>query len=193
MLNPNFIYVGIFLQSLGGLSYFIGTVKGKVQPNKVSWFLWSLAPLIAFVAEIKQGVGIQALATFIVGFVPLIIFLASFLNKKAEWKIAKLDVVCGALSILGLVLWLITQVGNIAIFFSIVADGLASIPTIIKSYYEPESENDLVYLFGVVNAGIALLVIKNWNFQHYAFPVYLIILCSILVLLIRFKLGKNGK
>jgi hypothetical protein len=149
-----------------------------------------LAPLIAFVAEIKQGVGIQALATFIVGFVPLIIFIASFLNKKAAWKISKLDIICGVLSVSGIILWLITRIGNIAIFLSIMADALASIPTIIKSYHEPESENDLVYLFGVVNAAIALFVIKDWNFQHYGFPAYLLILCTILVLLIRFKLGK---
>src|SRR5918992_4551489 len=32
--------------ALGALSYLIDTLKGKVQPNKVSWFVWALAPLI---------------------------------------------------------------------------------------------------------------------------------------------------
>jgi len=46
--------------------------------------------LIAFKAQIKEGVGIhQALLTFMVGFIPLIIFIASFINKKAYWKIGK--------------------------------------------------------------------------------------------------------
>ena len=78
MLNPNFIILGVILQFVGGMSYLIDTVKGKIQPNKVSWLLWAIAPLVAFVAEIKQGVGIQSLATFIVGFVPLLVFIASF-------------------------------------------------------------------------------------------------------------------
>ena len=78
MINANFVFVGVFFQSIGGLSYLIDTVRGKIKPNKVSWFLWSLAPLIAFAAEVKQGVGIQSLTTFIVGFVPLIIFIASW-------------------------------------------------------------------------------------------------------------------
>ncbi len=98
MLHPNFIFVGVGLQFLGGLSYLLDTIKGKIQPNKVSWFLWSLAPLIAFVAEVKQGVGIQSLATFIVGFVPLLVFFASFVNKKAKWQIGKFDILCGILS-----------------------------------------------------------------------------------------------
>src|SRR5258705_13291527 len=124
MINQNWIYVGLAFQSWGGLSYLIDTVKGKVQPNRVTWLLWAIAPLIAFSAMIKQGVGIESLSTFIIGFVPLLIFIASFFNKKAVWHITKFDLICGTLSVLGLVLWLITKVGNVAILFSIIADGL---------------------------------------------------------------------
>jgi len=191
VINENFVIVGVILQSIGGFNYLVDTVRGKIQPNKVTWLLWSIAPLIAFAAEISQGVGIQALTTFIVGFVPLIIFLASFLNKKAEWKLGRLDFICGALSLIGIALWFITRQGNIAILFSIFADALAAIPTIVKSYYYPESENDAVYLVGVINAGIGLLVIKDWNFEHYGFPAYLLVLTIILVLLIRFRIGKK--
>lgn len=81
-----------------------------------------------------------------VGFNPLLIFLASFVNKKAYWEISKLDLSCGALAIAGLVLWLITGTGNLAIFFSILADGIAAIPTVIKSYHKPETENPNVFL-----------------------------------------------
>ena len=105
MLDQNFVIVGAIIAAAGSLSYLVDTLKGKVKPNRVSFLLWSLAPLIAFFAEIKQGVGIQALMTFVVGFLPLTIFIASFVNKKAEWKLTGFDLMCGALSIVGLVLW----------------------------------------------------------------------------------------
>lgn len=190
MINKNWIYVGLALQSWGGLSYLIDTIKGKVQPNKVSWLLWSIAPLIAFSAMIKQGVGLEAWSTFIVGFIPLIVFAASFLNKKATWDLTRLDIICGVLSVLGLILWLITKVGNVAIFFSIVADALAAFPTIVKSYKEPETEEHLVFSVGVLNAGIALLVITEWNFQNWSFPLYLLIVNAVIAVLIKFKFGK---
>lgn len=190
MIDPNFVIIGVIFQSIGGFSYLADTLKGKIQPNKVTWLLWSIAPLVAFFAQIQQGVGIVALTTFIVGFVPLVIFIASFINKKAYWQLGRLDITCGVLSAVGLVLWLITSVGNIAIFFAILADGLAAVPTIVKSYYEPESENDLVYLFGIINASIGILAIKTWNFEHYGFPAYLLIVTGILTVLIRFRLGK---
>lgn len=191
MVNPNFVIVGVIIQTLGSIGYFLDTIKGKIKPNRVSWLLWSIAPMLAFFAMLSQGVGIQSLTTFIVGFIPLIIFVASFVNKNAEWKLGKVDFACGILSILGLIMWWVTKVGNIAIVFGILADGLAAIPTIIKSWSQPESENDMIFITGVVNAVIGVLALQRWNFEDYAFPIYLVFINLILVLLIKFKLGKK--
>src|SRR3989344_7304160 len=191
MIDPNFVVVGVVLQTIGGYSYLVDTIKGKVQPNRGSWLLWSIAPLVAFAAEISQGVGIQSLTTFIVGFVPLVIFIASFVNKKAKWQLTRFDLVCGGLSIIGLVLWLVTRIGNVAILFALLADGLAALPTVAKSYEYPESENSAVFVFGVLNAVIGLLAMEVWNFEHYAFPLYLLIINCIFVLLIKYKFGKS--
>ncbi len=152
--------------------------------------MWSLAPLIAFAAEIHQGVGWESAATLVVGVLPLTVFSVSFLNKKSDWKLHSFDLVCGGLSILGLVLWIWTKVGNLAILFSILADGIAGLPTIAKSFSHPESENDLVYLGSAINGGVALLAVHTWNFQNYAFPAYLLIVYFFTFLLIRFRLGK---
>ena len=191
MLNENFVIIGVLFQFFGAFPYIKETIQGKIQPNKVSWFCWSIAPLIASAAEFSQGVGILSLATFIVGFVPLLVFSASFLNKKADWKITKFDLVCGSLSLVGLVLWYITKIGNVAIFFSIMADFLASVPTISKSYTHPESESASIYVIGLPNPIIALLVIKQWNFQNFGFPLYLLIDSAIIAFLIVTRIGKK--
>ena len=184
MIDERFIILGVILGFCGSINYLIDTVKGKVRPNRVSWFMWALAPLVAFFAEIQQGVGLHALLTFSVGFSPLLVFIASFFNTK-------FDLWCGVLSLVGLSLWAITRVGNIAIFFALLADGLAAIPTLIKSYKAPETESWVVFFFGMVNAGITLLAIKTWDFANYGFPIYIFTICTIFVLLIKFKLGKR--
>ena len=191
MLNENFVIVGSIITLAGGLSYFFDTVKGKVQPNRVSWLLWALAPLIAFAAEIQQGVGIQSLLTFSFGLIPAIVFIGSFLNKKSYWKIEAFDIFCGALSLLGLLLWYFTKVGNIAILFSIFADASASFPTLVKAYKEPETENDHVFFANAVSAIITLFTITAWNFQTYGFPIYMLVMMGSIALLIRFKIGKR--
>lgn len=189
MINENFVYVGFIIGFLGGLSYLVDTLRGRVKPNRVSWFLWAVAPLIAFFAELKQGVGIQALMTFSVGFNPLLIFIASFVNKKSQWKLTRFDISCGILSVFGILLWYLSKNADVAIFFSILADGLAALPTIVKSYKEPETENYWAFLAGAVNSGITLLVIREWNFAHFGFPVYIFAVCILLTILIKYKLG----
>lgn len=153
--------------------------------------MWALAPMIAFSAEISQGVGLQSLMTFMVGFGPLLVFLASFVNKNAYWKISRLDLACGSLSILGLVLWKITSIGNLAILFAVIADGLASVPTVIKSWQVPETESSTIFLLSGVNALITLLTIRTWNFEHWAFPIYILAIDALLYILIKFKLGRK--
>ncbi|MBI3103695.1 hypothetical protein HYZ05_02020 [Candidatus Daviesbacteria bacterium] len=190
MLNENFVIVGAILNLIGSLNYLIATIKGGVKPDRVTWLLWSIIPFIAFTAQIKQGVGLQSLMTFMTGFTPLMIFLASFLNKKSYWRLGHLDIICGILSVIGILLWYITKTGNTAILFSILADGLAAIPTVVKSYHAPETEDYKVYLLGASSAAITLLTIKVWSFAYFAWPIYILIVTLLLTILIRFKLGK---
>lgn len=191
MLHENWVIVGALLNLFGSMTYVIKTVKGEVKPNRVTWFLWSVIPFIIFTAQIKQGVGLQALMSASIGFVPVLVFIASFLNKKAYWKIGRLDIICLILSLVGLLLWYITKIGNAGIFFFILADALAAIPTIVKSYWAPETEDDKVYFFGAIGALLTLLTIKVWNFETAGFALYVFFLSTLLTILVRFKLGKS--
>src|SRR5512144_2214975 len=175
MLNQNFVIVGTLIGAAGAFAYLWDTIKGKVKPNRVSFLLWSVAPMIAFAAQIKQGVGLESLMTFSTGFLPLLTFVASFTNKDAEWKLTRFDLACGFLSIVGLILWLITKVGNVAIAFSILADGLAALPTIMKAYKYPDTEIAWPWIatsFGVI---LTLLTLKTLTFANSGFIIYILI------------------
>ncbi|MEK7599631.1 MAG: hypothetical protein AAB462_01170 [Patescibacteria group bacterium] len=193
MIDEKFVLLAALLNIIGSTGYAIDTIKGKNRPNRVTWLLWAIAPLIAFSAEIGEGVGWQSLMTFMVGFGPLMIFIASFVNKKAHWKISKLDIVCGGLSVAALVLWLVTGTGIIAIIFCIIADLLAAIPTVIKSFNSPQTESYGVFRNGALSAAITLLTIDDWTFAHYGFPLYILLICALLYGLIRFKIGARIK
>ncbi len=185
MLNEHFVYLGLILSSIGGLSYLLATVKGAVQPNKVTWFLWALTTLITFAAEVQQGVGVQAWVTFGAGIIPLLVFIASFLNKRAYWSIRRLDIVAGVLSLVGIVVWRLSQTGDIAIVANLTANFLASFPTILKAYQHPESENPRAYALGASAGLVTLLTISTWNFATYAFPANLFLVNGFIALLAR--------
>ena len=177
----------------GAFAYLWDTIKGKVKPNRVSFLLWAVAPMIAFAAQIKQGVGLESLMTFSTGFLPLLTLIASFTNKSAEWKLTKFDLACGFLSVVGLILWLITKVGNVAIFFSIVADGLAALPTMIKAYKYPETEIALPWLATCIGVTLTLLTLQEWTFANSGFIIYIFIVDLIIFIFVQFKFGSRIK
>jgi hypothetical protein len=192
MIDDRFAILGALFGLIGAVSYIKDTISGKVKPNRVSWFMWALAPLIAFAAQLDKGVGWTSVMTFSVGFNPLLIFMASFVNKKSEWKLERLDVICGVSSFFGLILWMISREANVAIFFALTADILASIPTLVKSYKFPETENYKVFLFGMGNSLIALLTIREWNFETASFPIYIFAVTLLLVYLIAVRPKMSG-
>jgi hypothetical protein len=187
MIDQRFVIVGALIGFGGGLSYFFDTLRGRVRPNRVSWSLWALAPLIAFAAELREGVGLPALMTFVVGVNPLLILTASFMSPGAAWKITRFDLLCGLLSLAGLSLWYVTREGNLAIVFSILADALAAVPTLLKAVRAPESENYTGFLGFSVSGAITLLTLRQWTFAGYAFPLYICLLCLILAALVKFR------
>jgi hypothetical protein len=193
MLPSEFVYLGVLIQIIGGSSYILDTFKGRVKPNRVTWLLWALAPFIAFFAMISKGVGVESLATLIIGLIPLLVLIASFFNKTAIWRIERFDLICGAISIFGLLLWILSKEGNIAIMFSIIADIAAAAPTLKKSYTNPESESYSAYLAGTMNAIFALLTIKVWNFENYGFQLYWFFMSlTITTLILRGKVKKSN-
>src|SRR5258708_8853505 len=120
----------------------------------------------------------------------LTIFIASYFNKRAEWKLTRFDLTCGALSLIGLVLWYITKSGNVAIVFSILADGLAALPTVVKSFNFPETESGWPYFTSTISAAITLLTVKVWDLANVGFPLYILIVTFVISVLVQFKLGK---
>jgi hypothetical protein len=195
MLPGYFVIIGTLIGAAGAVVYLINTVKGKVKPNRVTFLLWSIVPFIAFFAQINQGVGLEALMTFSTGFLPLTVFLASFVNKQAVWKLTRFDLLCGILSLVGLVLWMITKVGNVAIFFSIVADALAAVPTVVKAYKYPDTEIAWPWIATVFGVILTLLTISSFTFANCGFILYILVVNTLIFVLVQFRPGvrRDGK
>jgi hypothetical protein len=179
---PYLVFVGAAVQLAGVISYIKETIKGNTKPNKVTWLLWSVAPLIATFAALADGVRWSVLPVFMSGFGPLLVLLASFVNKKSYWKLEKFDYLCGLCSVLALVLWGITKEPVIAIVFAIASDAFAAIPTLMKSWKYPETETVDAYTTGLFNSLTSFAAIKMWSFAEVAFPVYLCIVNSSLII-----------
>lgn len=183
MLPEYCAIVGAIIGSLGGLYYLYETVIGKAQPNRISWLLWGIFPMVIFVAQRAKGVEELSWTSFVAGAMPFLVVAASLRNKKAFWKSEPRDYYLMAAAIIGMILWAVTGNPNLGLLFALLADILAGIPTLIKSYSHPHSESWIAYSISTVGFGISLLSVQSYNVETAAFVAYLFLLngaCAVL-------------
>lgn len=177
MLDPNWVFLSAALGLFGSLRYAAATVAGRVQPNLVTWSLWAAAPLIAFAAQLDAGVGLPAVPTLSAGLGPLLVVAASLASPGRRVRLGPFDLGCGAIAVVALGVWLGLGQAPVAVFIAVAADGVAALPTIIKAWRDPWSEQ--VGFYGLVGVGavITLLTISTWEPAAWGFAAYILVLC----------------
>lgn len=176
------VIISIILSIYGSYRYIFDTLKGTTRPNRVSQGLWVIAPLIGVGAAISSGASwLTTVRTFMAGFIPLIILIASFANKIGYWKTEKFDYFCGLFSIIALIAWLVIDVPVYAVLLAAIADFFAAIPTIKKSWTNPESETGIAYVMSSLSVIVILPTIKVFDIQNTAFQIYLLLVNIILI------------
>ncbi len=178
------VFLGLAINLTGLFLYVRDMFKGKTKPNRVTACLWALQGAIAFTAGLSAGVT-WALVPVAAAFLsPFTVFVLSFSLKQAYWKLGLFDWICGSFAILALALWYITGNPSIAIALAIIADLLAALPTIKKSWTHPRTETGIAYICPVFGYSMAFLVMETYSFAEMAFPLYNIVICSSIAALI---------
>lgn len=175
MLPEKIIFVGVIINFFCSVWYIKNIISGNTRPNLVSYFIWMLAPFVGFFLQLKAGAGFSSLGVFMAGFGPFLVIIFCLFKKNAFWKIKSFDLLCGFFSVIAIVLYIITNDLATSIIFAILSDFLAYIPTFIKSWKYPETETSSIYWGGIINNTLVLLIIKNWTFAIFSFPIYLIL------------------
>jgi hypothetical protein len=167
-------------------------LSGRNKPNRVSWTLWAVAPLVGVYISYKSGISFPLLlSTFMSGFGPLLVVIASFFNKKSYWKITSFDIVCGFISVIAIIIFVITKNAILSLAFAIIADLFAGIPTIVKAWRHSDTETASAYIYGIMNTIITFLIIKDFSFLNYGFPLYIFIANTIIIVGIKKNLFKS--
>ena len=187
MFPSEIIYFGAGLQFIGIVFYLRSIYKDVAKPNLVSWLIWALAPLIGTYFLVKAGAGLSALPVFMAGFGPFLVIIFATYRGNAFWKLRAFDLYCGVLSLLALIIYILTRNLGISIFFAIMSDFLACVPTVLKSWHFPETESPLIYFFALVSNSLGLLALKYWSFSTAAFSIFMILQCVVILFSIYHK------
>lgn len=189
-MPPQIVILGAVLFFLASLAYIRDTIRGKTKPNRVTWLMWSLAPLIGVSISWVHGTTFwEGLPVLMTGVMPLLIFLVTFINKNSYWKLTIFDYICGALSVIALIAWLLADAPIVALFLAIIGDLTAGLPTIRKSWLEPSSEMPVIYMFSSLDMLLGLLIISDWTILNSGFLFAVLLQNIIIITLVVSKIG----
>ena len=183
-------YIAVFLTIAAYVPYYRDILRHKTHPHIYSWGLWSILTALLAILQIKGGAGAAAWVTIVVGVLCAGVVALSF--RIGNKDITKLDTAVAALSLLALVCWLAVDRPVLAMSLAILADMLAFIPTIRKSYHRPYSETLSLYVTNVLRFALAFAALQSYTFLSAAWIIAWMIanaLFSLMLVVRRAQLG----
>lgn len=184
------IVAGI-LSLVGYIPYVYAILKGETKPNKATWIIWTIVGgLLAFSYLAEQGLSSSWLPLgYFVG--PLIVAVLSFWYGYSQWT--RVDVICIAAAGISIIPWILSDNASLTLLINVFIDSVGAIPTLIKTYHEPETEDFNAWLIFFIANTIQLFAITTMNLAV-IYPIYLFLLAGSLVLFIlKGKFKKNAK
>lgn len=144
------------------IPYYRDILKGKTHPHIYSWALWSLLTVLLVPLQIKGGAGPAIWVTAAAGLLCIGVVFLSLKNGKKD--ITTSDTIVAILSLMAIGFWLIADQPIISIILVIIADMLAFIPTVRKSWHKPHSETLSLYVTNAIRFFLTLLAVETYTF-----------------------------
>ena len=148
--------------------YYRDILRGKTHPHIYSWALWGLLTLLIVALQVKGGAGPATLVTAAAGLLCAGVTILAFKNGKRD--ITHSDTVVAIMGLLAIGFWLIIKQPVISIVLVVVADLLAFVPTVRKSWHKPQSETLSLYVTNAIRFSMALLAVKEYTLLSSLWP-----------------------
>ncbi len=154
--------IAVILTFIAYIPYYRDIFKGKTRPHIYTWALWNLLTILIVAIQIRGGAGAATWVTASAGLLGIGVMVLGFKNGKKD--ITKSDTVVAILALAAIFFWIAVDQPVISIILVIVADMLAFIPTVRKSYNDPYSETLSLYITNALRFGLALFAVETYTF-----------------------------
>ena len=154
--------IAVFLTFVAYVPYYRDILNGKTTPHVYSWALWSLLTILLVALQMAGGAGAASWVTIAAGLLCFGVVILSFKSSKKD--ITTSDTTVAILSLLAMCFWLFAKQPIISILLVILADVLAFLPTIRKSWINPYSETLSLYATNALRFFLALAAVEHYTF-----------------------------
>lgn len=158
---------------IGYLLYMRSVFQGKSRPHAFSWFLWGVISVITFAVQFAEGAGAGSWVTAAGGIGCLSVFALAL--SKGTRRFSRFDWICLTLALMGVGLWVSTDVPLTAAVMVTIADAIAYVPTYAKGFRLPFEEHLAPFVIGAIIPLLAIPAIERYVLANWLSPVSLVI------------------
>ena len=169
------------------IPYIIAIRQGKTQPNQATWCIWAIVGIILCTSYYLSGAINTIWVPLALAIGHVVIAILAVIYGKGGWN--NFDKSCILGTGISLVLWWHYNSPLLALSINIAIDFLGALPTIRKSYRQPETEDLLTWIIFLFAHALNLIAIKQWSLSVAAYPAYLFLtVVAVVFLLLRPKI-----
>jgi hypothetical protein len=177
-MKPALLILATLLSLTGTTDYVLSIFRGKTKPHRTTRLVLLIVSVVNFIGTIAAHahLGILLLAILFLG---RSAYLAWLSLSRGVGGTSRLDIACAVIALLGIVAWIVSGSGIWALVFAIVADAVAYVPAIVKTWKAPKSEAPLLYTLEGVAAILA--VVHDGLLLSTIFQIYIVLSCIVML------------
>ena len=154
--------LGGILMVIGYIPYLKDILAGKTKPHLYTWIIWTITWGTALVALLYAG-GKFGSIVMITGMI-LVLWVLGLCFKHGTKNITRSDTVTLIFALLAVVAWWQLRDPTISVIMVTAIDGLGYIPTLRKTYQEPNSETMSFWFIMAAVTFISIVANAEYNF-----------------------------
>lgn len=171
--------------------YIIAIIKGHTKPSRATWFILAFISVVILASYDASGAENTIWVAVANAGASVVIALLSI--KNGVGGSTKLDKFSFLGSLFSLLLWWYFNSALVALTANLMIDLLALLPTLRKSWYNPESEDRFAWLLTFIGNTLNLFAVDQLLFSVIIYPIYFFLVDGIIVWFLCRPLFKNIK
>lgn len=179
------IILSSILGFVGPVIYIASILHGTAKPHRTTRLVLFLISILGTISMflIKDYANVWLFASYTVG--NFILFLLSIKYGVGGW--ARGDIFCLFIACAGIVVWQVSDNPVIALYASVLADGVGFIPTLFKTYIYPHTEVWQFYFCDLFASVLIIIAHDSITFNEMLYPLYLVVVNMLMIVFIARK------
>lgn len=189
------IFMGVLagvISLLAYIPYIASIIRRKTVPSRTTWWILFFVGVVTLITYEESGASNTIF--FLVGDV-IGAFLTALLSiLYGKDGIRFFDKMCFLGALISLGFWVIFQESpTVAFSVSLTVEVIAIIPTVRKTYFDPNEEDVVAWLLTFIAAVANLYAIETWSLIVASYPVYEFFINGVVIFFLsRGKRGRRG-